>query len=40
MSKNWSIMKLPEEYHPLFFKREVVRMNGVPRYVLKRLPSC
>lgn len=40
MSKNWSIMKLPEEYHPLFFKREVVRINGAPRYVLKRLPSC
>ena len=30
-------MKLPEKYHPLFFKREITSVNGEERLVLRRV---
>lgn len=35
--KDWTVMQLPEKYHPVFFKRENVVINGNSQVVLKRL---
>ncbi len=34
--KDWSVMKLPEQYHPIFYHKEVVVVNGVERVTLKK----
>lgn len=35
--KDWSVMQLPEQYHPIFYKKEVVTVNGVKHVTLKRV---
>ena len=35
--KDWTVMQLPEKYHPVFFKRENVVINGNTQVVLRRL---
>jgi hypothetical protein len=37
LCKDWTVMKLPEKYHPLFFKREITSVNGEERFILKRV---
>lgn len=35
--KDWSVMQLPEQYHPIFYQKEVVVTNGVEHVILKKV---